>query len=631
MKKLLSFASIIGLYLFWTQSSMAAGFCDIPWTSLCSKLKTIVQEIWNQYSSHVNEIHFIWWGNEGNNFWWFFVMTSNPQLARAVSINVDWKPALSCQNRLEGYYFSAARWNLLLPITNSQLQWLKSLSNKYDWVSIQWGLFSNCNDQYLRDKKHNSIVWHIKYFKDWQEIFSIIAWRQYDLKSNKMIIDSSIGLMWNFQLKDDKIPIGFFFDSNFWIAFLGWKIAQWIESVVSPSDPNYATMPESLKKSGLEILITNLNNYPSKIDILDEIKEFTNDKITFKDSTDGAYNCNPASACPPNWRIDRWHPVIATTKTFLSNLQSIISADWIIAISKSNSWSNILDWIIQSKKLIYTSWTQNDIVVTKSDILNISDIVNRSKENAERLCRGKWTKNVPSVISASSFSSDPTLCIDDSNIWTIFTISQDLTTLWTQLDIIIRWNPTTKLVINSNQSNDWYLNVFLDKWIMLLNNNISVIDISSQWTTNPASNETQFQWTMIRWNYIINWLFGWTNDWVNITWYNHRLFLEGSFWSLNTIWKPLQTRIEQVESLFWAWYEPFISLTKIVDVDWSTNTNWAYPWIFLWRCFEDGSSSTDWTACVKNSWSNDQIQYQLPNNAWYIRANGNMKSFLNSN
>ena len=609
--------------------SNAANICDwhlatTPFGNLCSKLVTKSEEIWAAFRNNTNQIHFIGWGEKWNNFWGFFVMESNPELAVPVKLVVDgWATTITCKNKLNGYYYSAARWNILFPTNSSLLDKLKQNNpTTYSNISMNWGFYSNCDDQYNITKKHNTIAWNINYIANSQPVFSLTAWRQYDLENNTMTSEDK--LVWNFQLKDNAYPIGFFYDSDFWVSFLGWKILNWIFSEPKPDTP-----ARIINTPWINTLITNLNNYPSKIDILDEIKEFTNDQIIFKDYNDGDYKCEPP-LCSTTITIPRWQQVIAEAKKLFASLKSIIWADWIISFSDANTW-DIVAWITQSKKLINTEETNNDIIVTKSNALNISDYLNKARTNAEILCRWKW---INSANASNQISND--ICIkDENNLWKTFNINTDLTQKWTPINIVIKsqkWFPS-KLVINSTQVWNWYLNVFMDNWVLLFKNlPVSQLkEINSQGTLRQSGDWLAwYQWNMIRWNFAINWIMAWTDDWTNLTGINNRLFVDWTFGSLNTIGRPIWTRIELVKANLWdsdIWnnYENYISLTKIENDDWTP----LYDWVLAWRCNTDSSNdSSDWTKCINDKISSDTTIEDLPYNSWYIRANWSLDSFL---
>ena len=504
--------------------------------------------------------------------------------------------SFNCSWYVEWYYRNALRWDTFYPLTQSWLNFLKSFYSSPNWYEklvLSWKLLTNCDDKFQLSWE-NSIYWQIDYFySDWwanKKIFSLQAWRQLDLTWNSTTWNN---LVWNFQVYQNYYPAGFVFDSTFWIWLVWGKI-----------ETGFNQLP---------VLVDYLNS--NDYWFSDLIKSIKNNTINFKNQ--------------PDWI---WEIVIRT----LINLTkwTFFKATWIVWISSVDiSTSSLIDKLLKSNAVW---WNQlEDRVVTKSAIWNISSMLNIVRQSSSLLCRNKrsdWT-DLPSGVSIESrsglvgyriesFDENRVLCFDTTTSYTNFYVTQNLISNWKDTIIVIKWNPQNKIYFEVGQYGSWNLNVFLEPGVMLLNNsNQNLTNIWSKWIIDPAE-PVQYSWTYMKWRFYINWILaGFDNTFTNypMTWFNHKLVIEGWLASLNTIDTPSVQRQSQIFDVLWmqsasdSQKQDLLERIPIIWIDWM-NLGWAISR----KCIK-ARYWTDWTNCTPIS--EDDNFWQL---SWYIKDQPNI-------
>ena len=617
-----------------TKILLISSLLGVSFTNAWS-MQTFVSDTQTVWENNINQVQYIGWWDWKTSYWGFFISPSRDPLSPVQEIeiknsgDISFSDKLQCRGQLRWYFWSAARGNMLMPLSKKDLENLQNIEKtrptdvnkiKYADMNIEGWIFSDCNDQYLTDSWHNTLIWAVKVLYKNIPNFSLYAWRQYDLTWNRVISEPSqvnwgkIKFVWNFQLKDNKMPIGFLYDSAFWIGFAGWVIDRWLSDWVPK-------------------LIDNLNHYDSHIDILNEIKKVEPGRIYLKDSSDWVYTW------PGGIVLTRGWPIEIIINTILWVLASDIKADWLVWVSNANSLNewDIAREIIKSQRLIIDEKTQWDSVTTLSKNYGISDIVNIARQKANILCRWKWT--IPNWWTKVNITQPWTYCYDTQNIWTKFIIDTDLTQT-SDTNIFIKWSPDNFLILESNQIWSHTINAFVDRWYLLLSNDITLTNIWPLWTLNDPS--FNFSWSYIRWNFVINWIMAWVdktwprwyeNPSTDLTGYNHRLLIEWTLASFNTLWILKTSRKDTLDWILWLInWESLISswqvydrtpIRKVTDSSWVVWVGWA-NWALVWQC-QWAWTWSDGTDCrVPNSYSGQT----LPATAWYIKADSANKSIL---
>ena len=207
-------------------------------------------------------------------------------------------------------------------------------------------------------------------------------------------------------------------------------------------------------------------------------------------------------------------------------------------------------------------------------ISNISQIINQVNKNAEILCRWKAT-----VTTISKWAIN---CITP---WQNATISQDLTTDGKDTYIILR---DGNLIVKKSQKGPWAIHVFIDKWNMLIDNNIDTQLMDSQ--GELASTSPVTFGTLLRWNFIIRWLIGWWNG-TQATGFKHKLYIHWMLATYNTLDDPNPVRKNYI----------------INELGWDSDII-KFEDAFSWRC-QDTGLGTDGAECSNptDQWATNPI------------------------
>ncbi len=102
-------------------------------------------------------VHFGWWGND---FVWSLIFNNQTNVNQTV--NFTWGISLLCKRQIHGYYFNAARWVWLLPLSND--------TQMNDGVTVTGWLYSVCgNGVQIYD-----LVWALHYSKNGVSMWTVV-------------------------------------------------------------------------------------------------------------------------------------------------------------------------------------------------------------------------------------------------------------------------------------------------------------------------------------------------------------------------------------------------------------------------------------------------------------------------
>jgi len=203
----------------------------------------------------------------------------------------------------------------------------------------------------------------------------------------------------------------------------------------------------------------------------------------------------------------------------------------------------------------------NNTVILKQSLLNIWIFLNKIRKNTDIICRWKWNKKID-ITKITNSDSWKILCIKWDNLKT--EIQNDLTLNKKVTNIIIKWK-NNKLIIKRSQEWPWHINVFISNGYIMFDNTIDLLSINKMWIVDTTNWITS--WAVFNGNIFINWLITW-GSWDNISSFEHKMYIYGSVWSLNTVWENLG----RVNYIKWLWLNE-----EYVDI--ATTFKWQCMWI----------------------------------------------------
>ena len=317
-----------------------------------------------------------------NNYGWVLFVTKNEVLPTWEKIFLSWQKK-ECNVRLRWYYYNPLHGSILYPLDESTLKFWYDLDSwtYYSWLYITWGFYTACSwDQ-------DSIYWQILYKKDNKDIFSIIAWVQYDYTWNKIIPEFAK----NFQVLNnyESNVIGLIYDSSSWIWFVWGHLFTWEDKIV-----NY------LNTGSVLGFITNITSEGINNIIWLDIK--------------------------PVYGI--W---------LMSNLTVV----WVAALSKILFDTNTTAFLAKR-----TMWNHTLSITTP--IYNISTVLNNARTNVYKLCMGKWNR-LEDLSKININNAGAVICIKWDNLLT--KVYDDLTLDWKVTTIIVKWKNNKLLFLNTQQ------------------------------------------------------------------------------------------------------------------------------------------------------------------------------------
>jgi len=253
----------------------------------------------------------------GNNFWWsIFWLASKSVWPTTITLNSDSK---TCTKLVRGLYFNSQRGKRLRPLDSDTLNLLKQQSSSYDNLQMTWGLYTTCGSGY-------GIFGYIEYTR-WGVVSRIAAGTKLDYNNNK-IIDSMAN---SFQYFDNKFPLGYIYDSNGGIGYVGGNL------------------------TGHQDLINFLNGWWT-------INSW------FEYSWDTIISHNPARTTT----IESWNNAMQTMRNLI--------IQWSVGLSK------IMDE--KERTSFLGNFSEKTVIYNGSDI-NSSTLINFAKQKAQEMCQGQ--------------------------------------------------------------------------------------------------------------------------------------------------------------------------------------------------------------------------------------------------
>jgi hypothetical protein len=435
-----------------------------------------------------NSVHF---NTPWNDFIWTLFITNSVFQKQKITLNWD---SISCNNLFQWYYYNSQRWDRVWPLDNWTLSLLKTVDNSYQNLSVTWWFHTFCSwDEHW-------IYGQITYDRSWTKSY-LIAWTQLDYLSNTY----KPYLAKSFQRFNWLVPLGYIWDSVWWIWFVGWMIS-WSNNLID---------------------LLNSWSLSDKWNSINELFIVTWDKILSMDTSKYSFL----------WDID-------------TSLQTQNALLWWLCIQGMASLS--CNDKIQSN-------LQINSYINNSNFISIWDVLNSSRQKYLKACSSYKNLDTNSL-PWSQTSKDPYLCYIYTNYDTWKTLTIDLSNpdLYRNKYIVVK-NTDIKL-INSMNSASPNIEIFVDNWNILLSNVVSNMQsFDWSWYVNTIWLSS---WVLLKWNIYVNWLILWEKYWV-VTWYNHKLYF---FWKIASLNTPCDdsSRQRQVSNMFGGInYSNFVNLQNV--------------------------------------------------------------------
>lgn len=272
-------------------------------------------------------VSFIWWGN---NYAGSLIFNNQTSVTQNVAFT-GWI-TLTCRRQIHGYYFNAARWVGLLP--------LSSATQMNDGVTVNGGLYTSCGN----GVRIYDIVWVLSYRKDGVDIGQVVFWVDTNLPSN-----SSNG--------------------TYQAGAISWKVSNWVNGRFFDTMFGIGNVSSATNGIGVVGTVSNL------------IGAFTNIYVQW-------YIGIGQSVERPEREILTVN--LAGTKTLLTSNNELLSSDVLNTVSKNTSkqcrdsntftYNDVLNATIGTNKFIcvdleWLPWDTFDITDSQFDDLKNKDIV----------------------------------------------------------------------------------------------------------------------------------------------------------------------------------------------------------------------------------------------------------------
>lgn len=190
----------------------------------------------------INKIHFnAWWNNSDG----FLISTDFRPLSSPQIISLQgWTVTKSCQKQLWWFYRNAGRTSTVYPLDDITLNNLK-VNNLYTGLTLTGWFYTFCSWDL------QSVYWQVDYFASWWiSIYSIQAWRDYNFTWNSILTWSDlIKSLQFFEYKWYYIFNWFVFDSDFWLGYVGWNVADTVLMKKIVNQISLWSQPNDLIKS----------------------------------------------------------------------------------------------------------------------------------------------------------------------------------------------------------------------------------------------------------------------------------------------------------------------------------------------------------------------------------------------
>jgi len=227
----------------------------------------------------------------------------------------------TCTKQVRGLYFNSQRGKRLWPLDSETLQLLRNQNSWYNNLELTWWLFTTC------DSGNNYGIFGAITYTHGNTVSHVVAGTKMSRNTNKILAAMSN----SFQYFDNKVPIGYLYDSYGWIGYVGGVL------------------------SGHEELLTYLSGGWSI-------------QNGFRYSWTNIISNNP-------WRTT----TIESGSAAMETMRNLI-IQWSVGLSKTIKDEETISLLgnVNEKTVIYNS----------SDI-NSSTTINATKQKAQQFCRGK--------------------------------------------------------------------------------------------------------------------------------------------------------------------------------------------------------------------------------------------------
>ena len=281
----------------------------------------------------------------GNNFWGsIFWLPSKSISWTDITLNGDTK---TCTKQIRGLYYNSQRGKRLRPLDNESLALLRQQNNSYDTLTIKWWLYTTCENT-----NPYSIFGAITYVRGGMT-WHIIAGTKYNYHENKIIARFAK----SFQYFDNKVPIGYIYDSNGGIWFVGGNL------------------------SGHKDLINYLSGWGS----INSWFQYSWDTIV--------------SSHPTQWTttIQSWNTATETM--------------WNLIVQGSVGVTKAMD--TKERTSLLGNQGNKTVIYNATDI-NSSTVINFAKQKAQNLCQ--WQTRYTTDFTLTTAIEENIICIQDSNV-----------------------------------------------------------------------------------------------------------------------------------------------------------------------------------------------------------------------
>ena len=238
----------------------------------------------------------------------------------------------TCTKQVRGIYFNSQRGKRLRPLDQETLQLLYNQNTSYSNLQISWGLYTTCDSG-----SNYGIFGAITYTRWWHTSY-LVAGTRLAYPNNKILPHMAN----SFQYFDNKVPIGYIYDSNGGIGFVGGDL------------------------TGDQSLINFLNSWGS-------IQSW------FMYSWNTIISNNP----------DRSITALQSGNTAMETMRNII-IQWSVGLSKAMD---------EAERLSLLGNFQNKTVIYNGSDINSSTLINFAKQKTQQLCQGKEIN--PDILSTN--------------------------------------------------------------------------------------------------------------------------------------------------------------------------------------------------------------------------------------
>lgn len=336
----------------------------------------------------------------GNNFVGGIFWLPTKSLSGNIKITLDGQEK-KCNKQVRGIYFNSQRGKRIWPLDEYTLELLQQTNTWYNQLEIEWWLYTSCTgDDY-------SIFGQINYDRSNGTTGAIIAWTNLDYQENDYGNNGNYTFANNLQYFDNKTPMGYIWDSYWWIGFIGGNL------------------------TGHEDLITYLNNGQT----INDAFEQTDTGVT---STTGS-------------------------RQFLSNISwnnasNIIRnllVQWSVWLSQSMA-------IQDRTSLLGNPWEKTIIIGTEN--ISNATLINQAKQNMEKLCKGKTRLNLSALPPPSNSN---VLCFYNTQELEIDLLWDQ--TKYQNKTIIVKSGNI--ILSGSMENSFSGVDIFIDQWNLYIRNN----------------------------------------------------------------------------------------------------------------------------------------------------------------